>query len=190
METMGKKALTLKIADGSDEFEQIHRLNYETFVEEIHQHEENTDGYLIDKFHDKNTYVIAKEETNIVGMVCVCTARPFSLDQKIRNLDEYLPGGEKVAEIRLLCISKGFRKKTVFIKLMLSLYEYLEQSKIAIVVASGLIKELPLYYHMGFVPFGNIVGTEKASFQPILLKLERVRLYAHRLKESQTDKEN
>lgn len=185
-----KRPLIFKIADCLDEFEQIHRLNYETFVEEIPQHEENASRCLIDKFHKKNTYVTAKDGQRVIAMVCLCTKRPFSLDQKLSNLGEYLPDEEKIAEIRLLSIRKQFRKQSVFTKLMLFLYEYLTEAHITVVIASGVIRELPLYYHMGFVPFAHIVGTEKASFQPILLHLKKVGNHAQRLQEARAIKES
>ena len=51
-----------KIANTAEEYEQIFKLNYETFVEEIPQHEKNETKKLKDKFHDKNIYIIAKKE--------------------------------------------------------------------------------------------------------------------------------
>jgi len=47
-----------KVAATADEFEQIHRLNYQTFVGEIPQHSPNPEGRLVDKFHAENTYLI------------------------------------------------------------------------------------------------------------------------------------
>ncbi len=42
--------LTFKVASEKWEFEQIHELNYQTFVDEIPQHQENEQGRLVDKF--------------------------------------------------------------------------------------------------------------------------------------------
>jgi len=49
---------TFKRAETVAEFEQIHALNYSTFVREIPQHEDPGDGRLVDKFHAENTYLI------------------------------------------------------------------------------------------------------------------------------------
>ena len=48
---MATSSLRFKIASEANEFEQIHRLNYKTFVEEIPQHATNQEHVLIDKFH-------------------------------------------------------------------------------------------------------------------------------------------
>jgi hypothetical protein len=38
---------------------------------------------------------------------------------------------------------------------------------------SGTTRQLKLYEHLGFVPFGPLVGTPEALFQPMMLTLER-----------------
>ena len=48
----------IKIADTSDEREQIHGLNYATFVEEIPQHARNPQRRLVDRFDAQNEYVV------------------------------------------------------------------------------------------------------------------------------------
>src|SRR4051812_38902938 len=84
------EALTFKIASEPAEFEQIHRLNYKTFVEEIPQHPSNERGVLVDRFHDETTYAVCKRGGEVIGMMALRCQRPFSLDQKLGNLDQYL----------------------------------------------------------------------------------------------------
>ena len=48
--------LEFRIACYPSDFEQIHKLNYLTFVEEIPQHTKNSDQTLVDKFNSENTY--------------------------------------------------------------------------------------------------------------------------------------
>lgn len=61
--------LVFKIADAEEEFAQIHRLNYRTFVEEIPQHIPNATGILVDRFHAENTYLIGLRASSLVGML-------------------------------------------------------------------------------------------------------------------------
>ena len=49
-----KIGFKFKLASSKDDFIKIHKLNYETFVEEIPQHSPNENGMLIDAFHEKN----------------------------------------------------------------------------------------------------------------------------------------
>ena len=111
-------SLTFKIASEPAEFEAIHRLNYKTFVEEIPQHAYNPEERLIDKFHAENTYAICLSGGCLVGMVAGRTNRPFSLDNKLPNLDSHLPPGRRVLEVRLLSVEKEHRTGFVFSRLV------------------------------------------------------------------------
>src|SRR5438445_50876 len=104
-----REPLVFKTATEDWEVEQIHRLNYKTFVEEIPQHKASPTHRLVDKFHAENTYLICLHEQKLVGMLAVRGNRPFSLDQKLPDLDSQLPAGRKVCEIRLLALEKKFR---------------------------------------------------------------------------------
>src|SRR3974377_1520576 len=94
-------ALVFKFATEDWEIEQIHRLNYKTFVEEIPQHQAAPTHRLVDKFHRQNTYLICLCGGKLAGMLAVRGERPFSLDQKLEQLDSYLPPGRRICEIRL-----------------------------------------------------------------------------------------
>ena len=161
--------LTFKIATEPDEFEQIHRLNYQTFVKEIPQHHTNSDGRLVDKFHAENTYIIALEDGRVVGMVCARDQRPFSLDLKLENLDSYLPRHKSVCELRLLAIARSHRNPKVFRGLMSRLAEHCEFKGYDLGIMSGTTRQLKLYRHLGFEPFGPLVGGEEARFQPMYI---------------------
>src|SRR3982750_655035 len=106
--------LVYKIASEAREFEQIHELNYRTFVEEIPQHSPNARQRLVDRLHDENTYVICLDGARLAGMVALRAKRPFSLDEKLSNLDSYLAPERVPCEVRLLAVAPEFRKSAVF----------------------------------------------------------------------------
>jgi len=164
--------LVYKIATEPWELEQVHRLNYRTFVEEIPQHKAVASGRLVDKFHGENTYVICLQGRRLLGMLAVRASRPFSLDEKLENLDSYLPLGRSVCEIRLLSVEKNHRGGYIFYGLMAKMAEFSKEKGYNLAVISGTVSQLKLYEHIGFVPFGPLVGTEEAPYQPMYLKLE------------------
>ena len=164
--------LTFKIALEDWEFEQIYRLNYRTFVEEICQHQSNVDRALVDRFHGENTYIICLQGADVLGMVAVRGRRPFSLDEKLGNLDSYLPRGRSVCEIRLLSVEKNHRSSLIFRGLGRLLFEHCRSQGYDMAVISGVLRQQSLYERLGFVPFGPVVGTEKAQLQPMSLTLE------------------
>src|SRR5437867_515245 len=165
-------ALKFKIASEDWEFEAIHRLNYKTFVEEIPQHTNNPEQRLVDKFHAENTYAICLDGEQLAGMVAGRAKRPFSLDQKVANLDQYLPAGRRVLEVRLLSVEKDFRNGFVFSKLVGLLAQHFRDQGYDLAIISGTVRQLKLYKHLGFVPFGPVVGSGEAQFQPMYLTLE------------------
>ena len=167
-----ESSLKFKIADADWEFEAVHGLNYKTFVEEIPQHARNPDERLVDKFHAENTYAVCLNGRQIVGMVAGRGQRPFSLDAKIPDLDAHLPAGRRVLEVRLLSVEKEYRNGFVFSRLVGLLAQHFKDLGYDLAIISGTVRQLRLYQHLGFVPFGPVVGTGEAQFQPMYLTLE------------------
>src|SRR5437867_1958875 len=161
-----------KFATEDWEFEEIHRLNYKTFVEEIPQHKASPTQRLVDKFHAENTYLICLSGRKLAGMLAARGNRPFSLDQKLEKLDAYLPAGRRVCEIRLLAIEKKFRGAQVLQGILALLWQHGIEKGYDLAVISGTPRQFRLYQHLGFVPFGPVVGAGEAQFQPMYVTLE------------------
>src|SRR5439155_658918 len=164
--------LVFKSATEDWEMEQIHRLNYKTFVEEIAQHQASPTQRLVDKFHGENTYLICLCGRRLAGMLAVRGNRPFSLDQKLEKLDSYLPAGRKICEIRLLAIEKKFRGAQVLQGILALLWQHGIEKGYDLAIISGTTRQFKLYQHLGFVPFGPQVGSGEAQFQPMYVTLE------------------
>jgi len=158
--------LNIKIADQPWELEKVCRLNHQTFSEEIPQHERTATGLLIDKFHSENQYVICLVESEIVGMVALRSIRPFSLDSKLDQLDNYLPPHKSLCEIRLLTVLPEYRRSSVFYSLFKVAFTYFVNQKYDLAIISGILSQQRLYKSVGFIPFGPVVGDE-VKFQPM-----------------------
>jgi len=101
-------------------------------------------------------------------MVTLRAKRPFSLDNKIPNLDYYLQEhGENVYEIRLLSVEREYRNGRALLGLIRFLHRYLLLNGYELALISATTRELPLYEQMGFKSFHTLVGTEEAAFQPM-----------------------
>ncbi|WP_240190017.1 aminotransferase class V-fold PLP-dependent enzyme [Bacillus sp. P14.5] len=166
---MKTASLHFKIANEREEFNQIHRMNYETFVDEIPQHERNPEKMLIDRFHNENTYIIAKKGNELIGMIAVRGNRPFSLDQKLPEIDSYLPEGGIPCEIRLLSVQKDYRSSIVFFKLVERAVSHCLRNGYNLALISGTVRQLKLYKRIGFETFGPLVGENDARFQPMYI---------------------
>jgi aspartate aminotransferase-like enzyme len=164
--------LVFKTANEDWEFEQIHRLNYKTFVQEIPQHQASPTHRLVDKFHAENTYLICLCGQKLAGMLAVRGNRPFSLDKKLEKLDSYLPPDRKICEIRLLAIEKQFRGAQVLQGMLALLWQHGVERGYDLAIISGTTRQFKLYQHLGFVPFGPLVGSAEAQYQPMYITLE------------------
>ena len=165
-------ALRIKVATETWEFEQIHQLNYRTFVEEIPQHAPNPEGRLVDRFHAENKYVIALNGRELVAMCALRHRRPFSLDSKVPNLDAHLPAGRKPIEARLLAVVPEFRKTAVFAEFFGRIVRQCLDDGYDLAVLSGTTRQSKLYRHLGCTPFGPLVGSAGALYQPMYLTCE------------------
>ncbi len=139
-------SLLFKIASEAWEFEQIHRLNYQTFVDEIPQHQQNTDHKLIDKFHTENTYVICVSDKTILAMIAL---------------------RESILEYRLLAVKREHRNTAIFTGIMKKSFDLAMKGGYDIAVISGTTLQSRLYKHLGFKPFAAPVGELNALYQPM-----------------------
>ncbi|MFO1443725.1 aminotransferase class V-fold PLP-dependent enzyme [Bacillus sp. Bva_UNVM-123] len=165
-----------KIARSEKEFTEIAKLNYQTFVEEIPQHETNEQGVRIDPFHAENLYIIVLKNDELIGMIAIRDQRPFSLDRKIGPVENRLPDeakSGKLCEIRLLAVKKEHRNGRVFFMLAGALSDYAYQKGYRAAVISGTVREEKLYRQMGFAEFAHPVGTSDAQFIPMVLTREK-----------------
>ncbi|MBI6863005.1 aminotransferase class V-fold PLP-dependent enzyme [Lysinibacillus fusiformis] len=163
-----------KIAQTNEEYEAIARLNYETFVEEIPQHEPNKQRLKIDRFHQENTYIVVYKKTELIGMVAFRDQRPFSMDEKIGKVEQFLPEEicGKICEIRLLAVKKNYRTGRVLWRLTQALNTFAYEKGYTAAVISGTTREEKLYKQMGFQQFAPAVGAKDAQFLPMVLTRE------------------
>jgi aspartate aminotransferase-like enzyme/GNAT superfamily N-acetyltransferase len=169
--------LQFKLASESWEFEAIHRLNHKTFAEEIPQHPRSSDQRLVDRFHAENSYVICVARQSgrppeLAGMVSLRSRRPFSLDQKLQDLDRFLPKGRSICEFRLLAVEPAWRRGPVTLGLMRRLMQEAIARGHDYAIISGTTRQIRMYEALGFKPFGPLTGRGEAQFQPMGISRE------------------
>ncbi|MCK6448808.1 MAG: aminotransferase class V-fold PLP-dependent enzyme [Planctomycetes bacterium] len=168
---------TFKRPEHPWEFEALHRLNYSAFVEEIPQHPPNAERRLVDRFHDENEYVIGVDAARreLLGMAAIRTQRPFSLDQKLVDLDRHLDPARKSCEVRLWTIVPRLRRSTFVPRFLAALIARVRELGFDQALISGTTRQITFYERLGFRAFGPLVGKEGAWFQPMQLDVARFR---------------
>jgi aspartate aminotransferase-like enzyme len=158
-----------KWAETDEEVEQIHRLNYRTFVGEISQYPDQGNGLLIDKFHYKNHYLIALRQGRVVGMLCTHDEPPFSTADRLNDPTLLERPGMRPLEVRLLAIEPAERNTYMFMGLVWALYRHAQITGHTHLVISGVERRARLYERLGFVPLGPAVPCGNAAFVPMML---------------------
>lgn len=160
-----------KQAETDDEIEQIHRLNHRVFAEEVGQHASAPDGRLVDKFHARNRYFIAKLDGQIVGMVSAHDGPEFSIESRLKDLRP-LKRMRAPLEIRLLAILPELRGQSILAGLFWQVRTYARQHHHSDLLISGIVDRLPMYEKIGFRPMGPAVPCGDAAFVPMCLSLD------------------
>lgn len=188
-------AYEFTIASTPEDLEQVHRLNHQTFVEEIPQHGATSDGLLVDKFHDKNEYLICRKSGKVVGMLASHDQPPFSIADRLPDASILTQPGIRPVEIRLLAVEPTERKGPVLAGLVWLLYNRAQQAGYSHFVISGVVNQRDLYEHLGFEALGPAVGHGDAQFIPMWLPVPRLqetmgramKLWERRLSRSQPE---
>lgn len=163
-----------KQAETAEELEQVHRLNYKTFVHEIRQHVDSGHGRLVDKYHDRNIYFLCLVDDQLVGMLSVHDDPPFSVESRLADPSMIWRPGMRPLEVRLLSVEPKERKSTVMFGLVFAMNEFARAKGYTHYVISGVTEQLELYRHIGFEAIGPAVGKPGAMFVPMMCTLERV----------------
>jgi aspartate aminotransferase-like enzyme len=171
-----------KCADTKDEFEQIHRLNHQTFVGEIPQHADDGTGSLVDKFHAKSAYFIVLKDGQLVGMVSAHDQPPFSVSDRLPDPTILSKFGARPLEVRLLAVELEERNSNVFFGLIYTLYSFACRQGYTDLFISGVETRLNLYRRLGFQPLGPAVPCGGASFVPMVLKVGQLPFRVERIK--------
>jgi len=106
-------------------------------------------------------------------MVAIRGRRPFSLDERLTDLQSYLPPGRSICELRLLAVDKRDRSGRLLPALLSYVWQYCREQGYDLALISGVTRQSKLYAHLGFVPFGPVIGPPEAQFQPMMVTLER-----------------
>jgi N-acyl-L-homoserine lactone synthetase len=166
-------AVVFKEADTDSEIQQVHRLNHLTFAEELGQHPATPEGFLVDRFHARNRYMVAVENGKVVGMISVHDQPPFSIQKRMPGGLDPLERFARPCEVRLLAIERGARRGMILAGLFWRVYDYAKKSLHSHMLISGVQERLAMYKALGFEELGPAQAEGASSFVPMALDLRR-----------------
>lgn len=156
------------------DFAELWRFNYEIFASELKMRPENSDGFLVDKFHHKNIYRAARstKDHSIIGMIAAHWQAPYSAEAHFGPAVAVPPeDGGKLGEIRLFAISPDCRKTAVVTTLGISLLLELEKHQVTEVIISGISIQKRFYERLGFKVTGEPVPEGDTMLYPMRTRL-------------------
>jgi aspartate aminotransferase-like enzyme len=89
--------------------------------------------------------------------------------------------GRRICELRLLAVPKAHRAGQLLPALLGGVWRYCLREGFDLALISAVTRQLKLYRHLGFEPFGPLVGAPPVLFQPMMLTLERFAARAPKL---------
>ncbi len=168
--------LHFREADGEADMRRIHQLHFRTFTRELGQYQDRGQGYHIDKFHDKNHYLICEADGVLVGMLAAHSRPPFSFASRLPDGTRVEDLSHKPLEVRLLAVDDGYRKGRVAGGLMYAIYLWAATKGFGELFISAVSEQLPLYRGIGFRELGPPVPQGDCSFTPMIMPLNEASL--------------
>ena len=146
--------VTFKPLTTAKELSQLHRLNHAIFAEELGQYPVREDGELPDRFHEGNTYFVAKCDEEVVGMISINDSAPFSIEKRMPN-PKVLNSIPDPSEVRLLAIDGTVRRSTVLAGLFWQVYAEARRRGRSHLLISGIEERIDMYRSLGFRELGR-----------------------------------
>jgi len=151
----------------TDDREQIYRLRHQVYASELHQHPENAERLLVDPLDAINTYVVARCAERVVGFVAITppTPRGYSIDKYFQRDDLSLMFDAGMFEVRLLTVTRGFRRGPLAGLLMYGALRFAESQGATTIIAIGRIELLDLYTRVGLKPLGRRTTSGAVTYE-------------------------
>ena len=165
---------TFKIADLPQEFDKILRLLYRTFVVDVPLYDDPVTDYLVDKFHERNVYLIALRNGNVCGMMAVHDQPPFSVAAAIEDPNILDRLGPRLIEVRTFAVEPQERLGVAFLGLACSIYEYAKSNRYGHIVVTEKAVRQEIYERLGFRALGPPTLRGHEHFVPMALDLSHI----------------
>jgi histidinol-phosphate/aromatic aminotransferase/cobyric acid decarboxylase-like protein len=156
--------------------EAIYRMRHSIYATELAQHPENALGALRDDLDERNAYIVASVDGEVVGFVSVTPpGGAYSIDRYFPR--EALPFAcdEGLHELRLLTVAPGHRRGDLAALLMYAAFRWVEAKGGTHVVALGRDAVLGLYLQIGLRPTGESVRAGAVLYHLLHERLPGIR---------------
>jgi len=159
-------ALTICVAE-SKERETIYRVRHEVYARELGQHHTNRSGSLQDSLDERNIYIVAKTQNELVGFVSVTPpdGATYSIDKYFSRGQLPFPFDDGLYEVRLLTVLKPQRGGEAAALLMYAALRWVEAHGGTRVVVIGRRELREFYLRSGLKPLELSVKAGAVTYE-------------------------
>lgn len=148
-----------------EEREEIYRIRYQVYAEELHQHHENKEMKLKDDLDAFNEYIIAKVGNEIAGFISITPPNgKYSID-KYRARDTLPFLYHNAYELRILTVVEKYRKNKISLYLLYALARYVSIKNGDLVIGIGRDVLMDFYKSIGFIDAGEEIYSGKVVYR-------------------------
>jgi histidinol-phosphate/aromatic aminotransferase/cobyric acid decarboxylase-like protein len=137
--------------------EEIYQIRHEVYARELAQHATNASERLTDALDSANVYIVAKHNARVAGFISLtppAVAVGYSVDKYFSRGELPIRFDEKLFEIRLLTVRKGYRGTQLALLLMYAAFRWVEAHAGTDVIAIGRREVVDLYERAGLKRLG------------------------------------
>jgi histidinol-phosphate/aromatic aminotransferase/cobyric acid decarboxylase-like protein len=176
--------LTVSVATQSDR-EAIYLLRHEVYARELGQHTANPAAKLKDALDDWNSYLVARQGSQIAGFISVTPpyraamhgnqTPHYSIDKYVSREALPFPFDDHLYEVRLLTVVKPHRGGEVATLLMYAAFRWVEAHGGTRIVAIGRREIVDMYVRSGLEPLGMSVQSGAVTYDVLQATIEALR---------------
>ncbi len=171
-------APTFRVAIATDsDREGIYRIRHAVYASELHQHQENHEGRLVDPLDGFNHYLCVWHHGELAGFVSMTPPGPdrYSIDNYFSRAELPFPCDGHLFEVRILTVLPSARGSKAALLLMYAALRWVEARGGTRIAAIGRREVLGLYAKAGLRGTGQCVQSGKVEFELLHATTEELR---------------
>ena len=161
---------------GPGERESIYSERHRVYALELGQHHANAQQRLRDALDDFNSYIVARQHTELLGFVSVTPpGHDYSIDKYFQRANLPFRVHDQLYEVRLLTVLRPHRGRFVAPLLMYAAFRFIESRRGTQLVVIGRREVLELYLRFGFERRGMETKAGAVTYDLLTASLDSIR---------------
>jgi histidinol-phosphate/aromatic aminotransferase/cobyric acid decarboxylase-like protein len=161
---------------------QIYAMRHDVYAAELGQHKLNPERSLTDSLDEFNIYIAAHAGGQLAGFVSITPPGfgRYSIDKYIARDAVPVAFDDKLYEVRVLTIARGFRAGRLAPILMYAAFRWIEEQNGTHILAIGRSEVLSIYFKSGLETLNHQVRSGAVTYELLHARMDKLRAIAER----------